>query len=75
MMLLFTEIIEKITTTKAQRNEARVIAECLDVPMGDAVHAIIARDNKYVLITRDNHFRKLDSIVKHHRPEDLIDRS
>jgi len=35
-----------------------------NVPRGDALHAIIARDHKLILITRDNHFKKLEDISK-----------
>jgi len=42
------------------------------VPAGDALHAIVARDNDLILVTRDRHFRKLEDISKHYKPEELI---
>ena len=72
MMKPFEEITEKIIATKEQREEAKKIAKERNVPPGDVLHAIIARDSKLILITRDNDFRKLDDISKHHKPEELI---
>lgn len=72
MMKPFEPIIEKIIATKAQREEARKIAQERDIPPGDALHAILARDHKLILITRDNDFRKLTDISKYHKPEDVI---
>lgn len=38
----------------------------------NALHAIVARDNGLILITRDNHFRVLQDISKYYKPEELI---
>ncbi len=72
MMKLFENIIEKIITTKMQRNEAKRIATERNLPTGDALHAILARDYKLILVTRDKHFRQLEDISSHHKPEELI---
>jgi predicted nucleic acid-binding protein len=68
----FEKQIEKIVAAKEQREEAKKIALKRDVPPGDVLHAIIARDNKLILVTRDRHFQQLEDIWKHHRPEELI---
>ena len=68
----FEKIIKKIIATEKQREEAKKIAKERDVPAGDALHAIIARDNNFILVTRDRHFRKLEDISKHYKPEELI---
>ena len=68
----FEKIIKKIIATEKQREESKKIAKERDVPAGDALHAIIARDNDLILVTRDRHFRKLEDISKHYKPEDLI---
>ena len=68
----FEKIIKKIIATEKQREEAKKIAKERDVPAGDALHAIIARDNDLILVTRDRHFRKLEDISKHYKPEELI---
>ena len=72
MFMLFEKIIKKIKSTEEQREEAKKIAKERDVPAGDALHAIIARDNDLILITRDRHFRKLEDISKHYKPEEII---
>lgn len=72
MIRPFEKIIEKIITNKKQREEAKKIAQERKIPPGDVLHAVIARDNNLILITRDKHFRQLKDISLHHKPEDLI---
>ena len=72
MILPFQKIIEKVVATKEQRVEARKIAEEKNLPPGDCLHAILARDNNYILITRDKGFKLLEDISNHHKPEELI---
>jgi predicted nucleic acid-binding protein len=72
MMNLFNDITEKVMTTTKQFDEAKRIAKERNVPMGDVLHSIIARDNNLILITRDKHFKQLEDIAKHYRPEDII---
>ncbi|MEK6916171.1 MAG: PIN domain-containing protein [Nanoarchaeota archaeon] len=72
MMEPFKDLIEKITITKHQRDEAKKIARERNIPKGDALHAILTRDNELILITRDTHFKKLEDISKHYKPEDFI---
>ena len=68
----FEKIIKKIIATEKQREEAKKISKERGVPAGDALHAIVARDNDLILVTRDRHFRKLEDISKHYKPEELI---
>ena len=68
----FENIIKKIISTEKQREEAKKIAKERGVPAGDALHAIVARDNDIILVTRDRHFRKMEDISKHYKPEELI---
>ncbi len=72
MMKLFQDIIVKITTTEKQRNEALKIAEKRKIPKGDVLHAILSRDHDLIFITRDKHFRELEDISKHYKPEEII---
>lgn len=72
MIRPFEELTEKIIATREQRDESEIISKKRNVPRGDALHSIIARDNSLVLVTRDNHFNKLDDISRHYKPEDLI---
>jgi len=72
MMLPFQKIMEKVFVTREQRDEAKKIAEERNLPPGDVLHAIVARNNNYIMITRDKHFRELEDITKHSKPEEII---
>ena len=72
MILPFTKIIQKIFVTTTQRDEAKKIATERNLPPGDVLHAIIARDNSLIMVTRDKHFKKLEDITKHYKPEEII---
>lgn len=66
------DLLRKVPITKAQLKEAVEIYKSRDVPLGDAIHAILARDNNAILITRDRDFLRLADIVESKKPEDLI---
>ena len=68
----FSQNIQKIEPTKEQRIEASNVSKERSVPFGDTLHAIIARDNKLIMVARDNHFRKLTDISIFYKPEELI---
>ena len=68
----FEKIIKKIVATEKQREESKKIAKERNVPASDALHAIVARDKDLILVTRDRHFRKLEDLSKHYKPEELI---
>jgi len=72
MLKPFEDIIEKIIPTEEEKKIAKKISIERELPLGDALHAIIARDNNAILITRDKHFRKLEDISSHYRPEEII---
>ena len=72
MIKPFEHIIEKIISTPEQQDEAQKIARERDLPPGDVLHSIIARDNNATLVTRDKHFKKLEDISEHKKPENLI---
>lgn len=72
MLKPFKGIIEKIIVTSQQRDEAKKIAEERDIPSGDALHAILTRDHNLILVTRDNHFKKLQDICSSFKPEEII---
>jgi hypothetical protein len=65
-------LLEKVLINDRQVEEARGISHALNVPRGDALHAVLARDNNAVVVTRDNHFELLQSIVKSSKPEEII---
>ena len=59
-------------TDKKQKEEAVNVAFKLNIPKGDALHAIIARDNNAIMVSRDHDFEKLKQIVEVKKPEDLV---
>ena len=72
MMKPFENNTEKIITTKEQRDDAEKIAKERKIPRGDVLHAVLTRDYHLILVTRDKHFRVLEDICEHHKPEDFI---
>src|SRR3989344_2727150 len=72
MLLPFQHVIKRGLATENQVKEAKLIALTRSIPKADALHAIIARDSHAILVTRDNHFRKLTDICSFHKPEDII---
>ncbi|MEK6934395.1 MAG: PIN domain-containing protein [Nanoarchaeota archaeon] len=65
-------LLLKVDISKAQLQEASILCKKRNVAFGDALHAILARDNKAIMITRDKHFLELLDIVEIKKPEDLI---
>ena len=65
-ILIFVESTEK------EISKAKDISLKRNIPKRDALHALIARDNKSILVTLDRHFQKLSDIIKIKRPQDLI---
>ena len=63
--------IVRVHASKHQREEAKRIAQQRKVPRGDALHAILARDNNLQLISRDNDFEQLRDITIAKRPEEF----
>ncbi|MBI2546234.1 PIN domain-containing protein [Candidatus Woesearchaeota archaeon] len=61
-----------IESTEKQVRKAKDLSSKRGVPNGDALHALIARDNKAIVVTLDRHFKKLLDINKSKRPQDLI---
>ncbi|MBN1376865.1 PIN domain-containing protein [Candidatus Woesearchaeota archaeon] len=68
----YKENIQRIISKKEERKEAEIIAKKRKIPKGDVLHAILARNNNLILITRDKHFKNLNDICQHHKPEDIV---
>ena len=71
----FSGIIRRVAANSGQISEARKEWQKRNkaLPFKDVLHAIIARDNKAVLVARDNHFfDMLNSIVEVKKPEDIM---
>lgn len=71
-IILEEGLLKKIELNKQQFQEAAKLKKERNLPFGDCLHALIARDNQAVMITRDAHFEELQDVVESFKPEDLI---
>jgi len=53
----FEKLMEKVDVSDNHREEAKKIAEERGIPKGDVIHAILAREHKAILVSRDKHWR------------------
>jgi predicted nucleic acid-binding protein len=65
--------IKHVHMYKEQLEEARKLGRQRDIPMKDALHAIISRDNDLQLISRDHHFDTLKDVTEAKPSESFID--
>jgi predicted nucleic acid-binding protein len=65
-------LLVEVAVSPAQLKEASLLRKKFQVPLRDALHAVLARDNNAVLIARDRHFEALSHLVRVNKPEDLI---
>lgn len=72
MFLPIQTILIYANSTRKQFGKAKDLSKKREIPLSDALHAILARDNRALMITRDKHFDKLSDITKHKKPEDII---
>lgn len=72
IFLLVRDNLKRIHIFKNQREEAKKLAEQRNIPRGDALLAILCRDNDLQFISRDEHFNHLKDIVLIKKPEDII---
>ncbi len=70
--LLSADKLLRIPISEQQKQEAKKISLESQVPKGDALHAILARDNDAILVSRDKHHYLVDDLVTVRKPEDLI---
>jgi predicted nucleic acid-binding protein len=65
--------LKRVHIYKRQIDEARRVAKRQNVPEADALHAILARDNQFTLVSRDQKdFPKLKHIWPAKLPGELI---
>ncbi len=67
-----TGLLKQIKIFPTQFKEASILSKKRQVPFGDALNAILARDNNAVLVSRDHHFEELRDIAVAKKPEELI---
>jgi predicted nucleic acid-binding protein len=64
--------IRWINTNKIQTEEAKRLVKHFNIPLADALHSILARDNECILVSRDKHFEKLRFLITVQKSEELI---
>lgn len=62
-----------VEATREQFGKGKDLSYKRQIPKGDAIHALIARDNRARLITFDKHFEKLQDIIKVYNPKEIMD--
>ena len=72
VFLHFGKVIEKISRTKEQDAEAHLLFNNYQrrFPLADILHAVMARDEESLLVSRDKHFVEL-GLAEVAMPEDL----
>ncbi len=65
------EFLLKVKPDQMQFKKAILLKAKLNIPLGDAFHAVLAKDNNALMITRDSHFCNVEGIIVR-KPEDLI---
>jgi len=70
-LLFQIDLLERVEISNSQFSESLKISLERNVPRGDALFVILARDNNAILVTQDRHFDKLKDIVEIRRPEDI----
>jgi predicted nucleic acid-binding protein len=71
-LLSHINVLKNISATDEQRNEAVIISKQRKLYFFDVLHAILATQNKSILVTRDKHFLFLKDVCKSKKPEELI---
>lgn len=65
--------IKQVHVNKEQIEEARRLINYIKIPVRDALHAIIARDNEAILVSNDKHFQLLKYITEVRTPLELTE--
>ncbi len=72
-ILSLIKILKYVKINQNNIDEAKLLSKERRIPMGDALHAILARNNKAVLITQDmKDYNKLRDIAIIKKPEEII---
>jgi len=66
------EIFLKVLISENQSKESVYYSKKLGIPINDCIHAILARDNNAIMVTRDKHFFEFKGITEVKCPEELI---
>lgn len=65
------KLLEEVEISGQNLAESKKLSIQRNVPRGDALHALAARENNAVIITRDRHFELLRDIAASSTPEEI----
>ena len=68
----FRYILTYVLIAKHNLGKAKDLASKRGIPKRDALHALLAREYRAILVTRDRDFERLRDIIISKRPEELI---
>ena len=68
----FNDILQKVEISKEIHMNAKIIAKQRALGFGDVLRALLSKENKSILITRDLHFYQLNDITKCRKPAELL---
>jgi predicted nucleic acid-binding protein len=71
-VLFVAGLLEKVEISGEEYSEAKKIGLERNLPKGDALTAVVARDNDAIVVSQDRHFQSLTDISEFQRPEELI---
>ena len=71
MFFPLRRILIYFPSNKKQFKRAKDLSKKRNIPLLDAMHALLARDQKAIMITRDKHFLLLRDIITSKRPEEI----
>ncbi len=66
--------INKLTVTDVTKQiffDAKKLAKERSIPISDAVHALMARQEGAILVSRDKHFKEVEDLIEVRLPEEL----
>lgn|SRR3989338_249855 len=66
------ELLSKVEISEKQVLNSAILSRKLNIPRKDMLHAVLAKDNEAILVSRDKHFHQLERYVDVKQPEDLI---
>jgi predicted nucleic acid-binding protein len=72
IMDIVSGLLEKVENPNEQQKlDAKRLKKKFNIPFADAMHAILARDNEAILVSRDRHFNELREVVVIKYPEEV----
>jgi len=71
-ILFISGILKKVEVKEEDYKESKKIGVERNLPPGDVLHAILARNSNAILVSQDEHLQKLKNIVEVKRPEEIV---